>query len=84
MRFFRFLYLPFLSIFLLGCKKEKKADYSELIEVVDYSKDVVFDTLYVPEHLRSIVKQISEINVYQTKTLGKVQKNLLILKISKN
>lgn len=63
MRFSRFLYLPFLAVFLLGCIKEKKADYSELIEVVDYSKDVVFDTLHVPEHLRSIVKQISEINV---------------------
>ncbi|WP_375191076.1 hypothetical protein [Chryseobacterium sp.] len=71
MRFSRFLYLPFLAVFLLGCIKEKKADYSELIEVVDYSKDVVFDTLHVPEHLRSIVKQISEINVYQTKNIGK-------------
>jgi hypothetical protein len=45
---------------------------------------VVFDTLRVPEHLRSIVKQISEINVYQTENIGKGAEKSLILKISKN
>jgi hypothetical protein len=76
MRFFRFLYLH--GSFSFGLYKKKKADYSELIEVVDYSK--MWFLIHVPEHLRSIVKQISEINVYQTEYIGKGAEKSLILK----
>ncbi len=59
-------------IFLFSCKKEKDPVYSELlIENWDNSKDAVFDTLRVPQHLRDIVKHISIINTYQTGDIGK-------------
>ena len=71
MKLFQLLFLAFSIAFIFSCKKDKKADYTELVEVFDYSKDAVFDTLNVPQHLRNIVKQISENNVYQTESIGK-------------
>ncbi|WP_426278915.1 hypothetical protein ACN9MN_06720 [Chryseobacterium sp. S-02] len=65
--------LVFSVVFLFSCKKEKKADYTDIIEVLDNTQDAVFDSLTVPEHLRSIVKQISEINTYETGVLAKGQ-----------
>jgi hypothetical protein len=59
--------------FLFNCQKEKKTDYTDVIEVFDNTKDAVFDTVTVPQHLRSIVKQISGINTYETGVFGKGQ-----------
>ena len=71
MKFYSNFILLILIFSLFGCKKEEKTDYVDLIEVLDNSKDAVFDTLSVPEYLIPIVKQISGINTYETGVLGK-------------
>jgi len=73
MKLSNILILPFVAAFIFSCKKEKKAVYTDIIDVFDNTKDAVFDTLTVPEHLRSIVKQISGINTYETGVLAKGQ-----------
>lgn len=65
--------LVFSAAFLLCCKKEKKVDFTDVVEVFDTTKDAVFDTLTVSQHLRSIVGQISEVNTYETGVLAKGQ-----------
>ncbi|MBK1897562.1 hypothetical protein [Chryseobacterium paridis] len=42
-----------------------------MIDTWDNSKDAIFDTLRVPQHLRNIVTRISRINTYQTDVMGK-------------
>lgn len=73
MKVFNVLILVFSVAFLFSCKKEGKANYINVIEVFDNTKDAVFDTLTVPIHLRNIVKQISGINTYETGVLAKGQ-----------
>ncbi|KMQ65412.1 hypothetical protein ACM46_05815 [Chryseobacterium angstadtii] len=62
-------------LILSGCQKhqqkEKKVASNPLIEEFDFTKDVVFDTLNVPQHLRKTVKDISALNVYETAYGGK-------------
>lgn len=69
------LYKIFITVFscvvvLFNCKKEKGAEYSDLIEVLDDSQDAVFDTIKVPHHLQKIVAKISAINTYDNGTLA--------------
>lgn len=71
MKFFRLLFLIFSIVFLFSCKKGKKTDYTELIDMSDYSEDAIYDTVYIPKHLRHIVRQISDINTYETGFLSK-------------
>ncbi|MDQ0593170.1 hypothetical protein QFZ37_001539 [Chryseobacterium ginsenosidimutans] len=71
MKSYQILILTCCISFLFSCKKENKVDYANVIEAFDNSKDAVFDTLTVPEHLRNIVKHISDINTYQTESIGK-------------
>jgi hypothetical protein len=59
-------------ICIYGCKKDNsKAESINLIEDLDVTKDAVFDTVEVPQHIRKIVKDISGINVYETSVLAK-------------
>ncbi|NML72258.1 hypothetical protein HHL23_21075 [Chryseobacterium sp. RP-3-3] len=61
-------------ISLSSCnKKEEKTPVMSdlLIDDFDFTKDAVFDTLNVPQHLRKIVKDISFLNVYETGQGGK-------------
>lgn len=73
MKISHFVLLILSANFLFNCQKEKKTDYTDVIEVFDNTKDAVFDTVTVPQYLRSIVKQISGINTYETGVLGKGQ-----------
>lgn len=53
-------------------KEEKNPVISDLlIDDFDFTKDAVFDTLNVPQHLRKVVKNISTVNVYETGVQGK-------------
>lgn len=59
----------FFILILFSCNKKKATQpvISELlIENFDFTKDAVFDTLSVPQHLRKIVKDISALNIYET------------------
>lgn len=71
MRFSKISIFIVSAISLFSCKKEKDQAYIDLIDVYDNSKNAIFDTLQIPQHLRSIVIQISGINTYQTDVIGK-------------
>src|ERR1700750_1348695 len=68
------IFAVILTIALFSChkKEEKKPVITDLlIDDFDYTKDAVFDSLDVPQHLRKMVKNISAINVYDTGVEGK-------------
>ncbi|WP_223605958.1 hypothetical protein [Chryseobacterium sp. OSA05B] len=68
------IFAVILAIALFSChKKEEKEQVvtNLLIDDFDYTKDAVFDTLNVPQHLRKIVKDISSLNIYETEQGGK-------------
>lgn len=71
--------IVFCAFILLGCtgKNDKKTAISQdiLIEDFDFAKDAVFDTLNIPEHLKKTVIAISALNVYETGSLAKGQKD---------
>lgn len=71
MKLYRIFIIAVSFTVLFNCKKEKSAGYSDLIEVLDDSKDAVFDTIKVPQHLRKTVTKISAINTYENGTLAK-------------
>lgn len=68
------IFAVILTITLFSChqKEEKKPVITDLLtDDFDYTKDAVFDSLNVPQHLRKMVKNISAINVYDTGVEGK-------------
>ncbi|GEN68271.1 hypothetical protein [Chryseobacterium rhizosphaerae] len=62
-----------LALILFSCaqKENKEQGYDILVEDLNFSKDVVFDSVQVPHHLRRIVRDISTLNTYQTEALAK-------------
>lgn len=59
-------------ICIYGCKKDNsKAESFSIIEDLDVTRNAVFDTVAVPQHIRKIVKDISGLNVYETSVLAK-------------
>jgi len=68
----RIIMITVAVICMYGCKKDNsKAGSINLVEDFDVTKDAVFDTVAVPQHIRKIVKDISGINVYETSALAK-------------
>ncbi|SFN09050.1 hypothetical protein SAMN05421594_0954 [Chryseobacterium oleae] len=68
------IFAVILTITLFSChqKEEKKPVITDLLtDDFDYTKDAVFDSLNVPQHLRKIVKDISSLNIYETEQGGK-------------
>ncbi|MDP9960359.1 hypothetical protein [Chryseobacterium lathyri] len=64
----------FSIVFLFSCnkKKEKEPVITDLlVDSFDFTKDAVFDSTNVPQHLRKIVKDISTLNIYETEQGGK-------------
>jgi len=60
-----------ISLFSCNKKEDKKPVISDLIDNLDFTKDAVFDSTNVPQHLRKIVKDMSSLNVYETEEGGK-------------
>lgn len=58
-------------VFHFSCHKNEEREPVLLVENFDCTKDAVFDTLNVSQHLIKIVKDISSLNVYETDQGGK-------------
>ncbi|MCT2561558.1 hypothetical protein [Chryseobacterium herbae] len=68
------IFAVILTIALFSChkKEEKKPVITDLLmDDFDFTKDAIFDTLNVPQHLRKIIKDISSLNIYETEQGGK-------------
>lgn len=73
MNFTRIFTVSFIVLFLSCQKKEEKKPVvsEQLIDVFDFTKGAVFDTVNVPSQLRKIITDISSLNIYETEQGGK-------------
>lgn len=73
-KLFTISYAFFIICILFGCQQEKEVEYEvNLIDVLGPKGKPIFDTINVPKKLKKLVREISELNIYETGVLGKGQ-----------
>ena len=76
----RVFYLFILALIFFNCKENEKTQkdlYSaNLVEVLGPKEKGIFDSLKVPNHLRKEVKNISNLNYFDSGVIGKEDPNI--------
>ncbi|ROI06389.1 hypothetical protein EGI16_00335 [Chryseobacterium sp. G0240] len=72
-----YVFIVSFAFILLNCNQKNNdsvpLENDILVEDFNFTENAIIDTLEVPEYLKSVVKSISSLNIYETGVLGKGQ-----------